>query len=316
MGRMAWNFRLRPCLAEPPAESPSTMNNSALAGSRSWQSASLPGNEETSSAPLRRVSSRALRAASRAAAASTTLPTIVLASAGWISNQSCSAWLITFSTTGRTSEETSLSLVWEENFGSGTLHDSTAVRPSRQSSPVSDTFSLREEPIVSILRDLTRERAAKTREMRAAVALRDIVGEAQHGLVIGVVPPQRALDRDPLALGLDHDGGGNERRLVSVEEAHECLDAALVFHLLPLLHRVALIGKDDGDTGIEEGELAQPMLECREIELDHAEGFVRRKEGDLRAASSLGVADDLERGKRDPVAELHEMLLAVAPDCE
>ena len=54
------------------------MNSSDLAGSRSWQSASLPGSEETSSAPLRRVSSRALRAASRAAAASTTLPTIDL----------------------------------------------------------------------------------------------------------------------------------------------------------------------------------------------------------------------------------------------
>jgi hypothetical protein len=49
--------------------------------------------------------------------------------------------LTTFSTTGRTSEETSLSLVCEENFGSGTLTDSTQVRPSRQSSPVSATFS-------------------------------------------------------------------------------------------------------------------------------------------------------------------------------
>jgi hypothetical protein len=44
-------------LAEPPALSPSTMNSSDFAGSRSWQSASLPGSEEMSSAPLRRVSS-------------------------------------------------------------------------------------------------------------------------------------------------------------------------------------------------------------------------------------------------------------------
>ena len=51
----------------------------------------LARQREMSSAPLRRVSSRALRAASRAAAASTTLPTITLASAGCISNQSCSA---------------------------------------------------------------------------------------------------------------------------------------------------------------------------------------------------------------------------------
>ena len=50
------------------------------------------------------------------------------------------------STAGRTSEETSLSLVCEENFGSATLIESTAVKPSRQSSPVSATFSLRAMP--------------------------------------------------------------------------------------------------------------------------------------------------------------------------
>src|SRR3974390_1053649 len=61
-GRIAWNSRLRPCLALPPAESPSTMKISHLAGSRSWQSASLPGNDIPSSAPLRRVSARALGA--------------------------------------------------------------------------------------------------------------------------------------------------------------------------------------------------------------------------------------------------------------
>ena len=56
---------------------------------------------------------------------------------------------MTLSTAGRTSEETSLSLVCEENFGSATLIDSTAVRPSRQSSPVTSTFSLRAPPMVS-----------------------------------------------------------------------------------------------------------------------------------------------------------------------
>ena len=45
------------------------------------------------------------------------------------------------STTGRTSEETSFSLVCEENFGSGTLIDNTHVRPSRMSSPVHSTFA-------------------------------------------------------------------------------------------------------------------------------------------------------------------------------
>src|SRR5215217_1634114 len=43
-GRIAWVLRSRPCFAEPPAESPSTMKISARAGSRTEQSASLPGS--------------------------------------------------------------------------------------------------------------------------------------------------------------------------------------------------------------------------------------------------------------------------------
>ena len=47
-GSMAWKFRSRPCLAEPPAESPSTMYSSLRAGSLEEQSASLPGSVELS----------------------------------------------------------------------------------------------------------------------------------------------------------------------------------------------------------------------------------------------------------------------------
>ena len=83
--------------------------------------------------------------------------------------------------------------------------------------------------------------------MRAAIALRDVVGEAQNGFVIAVVPPQRALDRNPVALGLDHDGGRHLRRLVTVEIFHERFDAALIAQLLALLDRVAHVGQRDGD---------------------------------------------------------------------
>ena len=50
------------------------------------------------------------------------------------------------STAGRTSEETSFSLVWLENFGSAILTESTQVSPSRASSPVSCTFSFLATP--------------------------------------------------------------------------------------------------------------------------------------------------------------------------
>src|SRR6266487_6071427 len=42
---------------------------------------------------------------------------------------------------------------------------------------------------IGIAVDLARQCAAKAREMGAAVALRNVVGEAQHILMIAVVPP-------------------------------------------------------------------------------------------------------------------------------
>ena len=85
--------------------------------------------------PLRRVISRALRAASRARAASTILPVMILASLGFSSKKSFKPALITSLTMGPISLETNLSLVCELNFGSGNFTDNTQVKPSRMSSP-------------------------------------------------------------------------------------------------------------------------------------------------------------------------------------
>jgi hypothetical protein len=103
-----------------------------------------------SSVVLRRVSSRALRAASLARAASIILLTIALATPGVSCKKSFNFSFIADSTKGFTSEETSLSLVCDENFGSGTLTDKTAVSPSRASSPVVPTFSFLARPFASI----------------------------------------------------------------------------------------------------------------------------------------------------------------------
>ncbi|CAB4914106.1 unannotated protein [freshwater metagenome] len=72
------------------------MNSSARDGSLTEQSASLPGRREFSSALLRRVRSRALRAADRAWAAWTDLRMIARASAGFSSKNSWSFSLTTF----------------------------------------------------------------------------------------------------------------------------------------------------------------------------------------------------------------------------
>ncbi len=66
IGKMAWVSGLRAATAEPPAESPSTMNSSHSFGSRELQSFSLSGIPAPSSADLRRMALRASLAALRA----------------------------------------------------------------------------------------------------------------------------------------------------------------------------------------------------------------------------------------------------------
>ena len=142
-GSTAWVERSRPCLAEPPAESPSTTNSSHSAGSVTEQSASLPGRSEFSSADLRRVRSRALRAASRAREAWTALVMTWLASRGFSSRNSPRPVLTIDSTKPCMPGLPSLVFVWPSNCGSRSLAEITAVSPSRTSSPARlSSFSL------------------------------------------------------------------------------------------------------------------------------------------------------------------------------
>ena len=134
-GRIAWNSRSRPCLAEPPALSPSTRYSSDREALRLEQSASLPGRTPVSRADFFRVRSRALRAASRALAACTAFSMIRRADEGFSSSHVPSLSLIRLSTIPRTSLFPSFVLVCPSNWGSSTLTESTATRPSRTSSP-------------------------------------------------------------------------------------------------------------------------------------------------------------------------------------
>ena len=111
------------------------MKSSERATSLVTQSASFWGMPPDSRAPLRLMSSRALRAASRAWAARMAFMQICLDSVGCSSSQEprCfdTAWLTNFSISGLSS----FSLVWLLNCGSGSRTESTLVSPSRRSSP-------------------------------------------------------------------------------------------------------------------------------------------------------------------------------------
>ena len=60
--------------------------------------------------------------------------------------------------------------------------------------------------IVGVVVDGAGQRGAEAGQMGAAILLRDVVGEAQTGLVIGVGPFHRHLDGDAVALADDGDG--------------------------------------------------------------------------------------------------------------
>jgi hypothetical protein len=90
-------------------------------------------------------------------------------------------------------------------------------------------------------RDLARQRAPEAREVRAAVPLGNVVRETERRLVERVVPPQRHLDADAVAVGAHHDRLVDQRRLRAVEVAHERLDPALVHQLLALPLGVAVV---------------------------------------------------------------------------
>ena len=72
---------------------------------------------------------------------------------------------------------------------------------------------------------------------------------------------------------------------------------------------------------IEEGEFAQAMLDRRVVELDHGEGFGRRRERDLGAPLRPAVDQrrgphDLERRDHVAMSEFDEMLEPVPPNAQ
>ena len=102
------------------------------------------------------------------------------------------------------------------------------------SSPVSaHLLLLGDAALVGIGVDGAGQRGAEAGEMRAAVALRDVVGEAQHRLVIGVGPLHRDFDGDAVALAADRDRRRVQRLLRAVEIFDEGLEPAFVMHAAP-----------------------------------------------------------------------------------
>src|SRR5262245_11935098 len=164
--------------------------------------------------------------------------------------------------------------------------------------------ALEEAVGLGVVRDGAGQRGAESSEVGAALARVDVVGEGEHALLIAVVVLERDLDLDAVALPLEEEHLGVNRRLVLVEVLDELDDAALVEEGVAAL--VALVLDDDLEALVEEGELAQPIREGIEGE--------RRLLEDLRVW--LELHDGAVLGRllaRGELAGGHAVLVALRP---
>jgi hypothetical protein len=168
------------------------MKSSDLAGSRSWQSASLPGRRDDVERALAAGQVARLAGGFAGGGGLDDLADDGLGLGGCSSNQRPRFSLTTFSTTGRTSDETSLSLVCDENLGSGTLTESTQVRPSRAVvAGERDLFLLGDAGCLGIAVDLARQRGAEAGRCVPPSRCGMLLVKHSIVLVVAVVPLQR-----------------------------------------------------------------------------------------------------------------------------
>jgi len=164
---------------------------------------------------------------------------------------------------------------------------------------------------------------AEGRQMGAAVALRDIVGEAENILVIAVVPLQCDVDDDIVAVAVNGDRLWHQRRLVTVEILNKGSDSAFVKQVDFLYLFMPCVAQYDVHATVQEGELAVTVLQLFKIKFGNFKRGRRRKKSDSCAlfyagciVRRRGVPDDFQRAHGIPEFEAHIMLFAVAPDVE
>ena len=227
-GRIAWKLRSRASTADPPALSPSTRNSSAASGFAIEQSASLPGRPPPPSADLRRIRSRALRAAWRARLAWISLLTIACASFGCSSRNSASLALQVVSTRPRIEGLPELGLGLALELRLAQLHRDDRGEPLAAVVAGQRLLLLLEQPLVArVVVQRPRQRGLEAGEVRAALVGVDVVRERERGLDVAAVPLHRDLDLALVGLVLEVDDVLVHAVLAVVDVGDEVADAAL-----------------------------------------------------------------------------------------
>ena len=130
--------------------------------------------------------------------------------------------------------------------------------------------------------------------MRAAFVRVDVVRERVLDRVVAVVPLQRDLGVDAVAIAVHEHRLLVDDALVLVQVLDERDDAAVVVEAMALAG-FALIVERDRHAGVQERELAQAAGERVEAEFDELEDLRVGLERDLGAAA-LGGAGDRQVG--------------------
>ena len=282
-GSTAWVARSRPCLAEPPAESPSTMNSSVSEGSRIGAVGEL--------ARQRGVLERGLAAREVARLAGGGAG---LGGRDGLVEHALGLARVLLEELGQRAVDDVLDEAGHARVAELGLRLALELRVLQLhgddgGQALADVVARQRVVLLAQVALLPRvaveragQRGAEARQVRAALVRVDVVGEAVDRLLVGGVPLHRDLDRALVAVGLEEDDLLLDRVLVLVEVADEVLDAALVVEL-GLGALGALVGQRDAEAAGEEGGLAQALLERRELEVERLEHFGVRQEGDDRA---------------------------------
>ena len=123
--------------------------------------------------------------------------------------------------------------------------------------------------------------------MCAAIALRNVVGEAEHAFIVAVIPPQCTFHCDAIPLAHDQDGIFQQRRFGAVEIMHEGLDATFVIKFNHMGLNTAPVGQGDAHTRIQEGQFTQAMFQRGKIKISFGKGFRGGQESHFRAALAI-----------------------------
>src|SRR5690606_36345265 len=178
-----------------------------------------------------------------------------------------------------------------------------------------DLGALGQFVVGNVLVDDARHGRTQTGQVGTAIALRNVVGEAEHRLGIAVVPLHGHVHAD---CGVTHRGGSGNREdvvvqnsLAAVDVLHKALHTThkgeVFFLALPLVNQTNL------HTIVQEGQFTQPLGQNVVMEIDVLEDFgIGQKMH--RGASFTGFTDHGQRSHALAATDFHFVHLAATLD--